>query len=153
MQATIERTITFEAAHRLRHHDGACRNIHGHSYKVEVMLTGEVKDNGMVLDFKALNDKLRELLFDEKEGWDHALLVSEDDPLLEIYKLLVEAGGLRMRYLPFEPTAENMARNVAERLGEWLPEHVTAIHVSVWETANSCATYGISLSPEGSVRV
>lgn len=51
----------FSAAHHLPHHKGKCALPHGHTWKVEVWIEGEVKENGMVVDFgevKAVIDRL-----------------------------------------------------------------------------------------------
>ncbi|MBR6908475.1 6-carboxytetrahydropterin synthase, partial [bacterium] len=54
---TVTKIFKFEAAHWLPFYDGACHNLHGHSYKLEVTVTGEVKENvknpqcGMIIDF------------------------------------------------------------------------------------------------------
>jgi 6-pyruvoyltetrahydropterin/6-carboxytetrahydropterin synthase len=62
MLATIAKQFTFHAAHRLPHHDGLCKNLHGHSYTLEVLVTGPVKpanrdaDEGMVLDFGIIKE-------------------------------------------------------------------------------------------------
>lgn len=54
----IMKRFRFEASHRLRFHEGACRNLHGHSYVLEVYVEGEEQTEGpakgMVVDFKAL---------------------------------------------------------------------------------------------------
>jgi len=53
----ITKQFTFETAHALYGYDGKCRNIHGHSYKLDVTVIGEPitdMDNvkcGMVIDF------------------------------------------------------------------------------------------------------
>lgn len=55
--ASITKIFRFEAAHHLPDHQGKCARLHGHSYKLEVMLRGAIKDsvgasdNGMVMDF------------------------------------------------------------------------------------------------------
>ena len=62
MQAKVAKQFTFHAAHRLPHHDGQCQRLHGHSYVLEVAVTGAVRaapgesDEGMVLDFTILKD-------------------------------------------------------------------------------------------------
>lgn len=61
----ITRHYRFEAAHRLPHHAGKCRRLHGHSYEVVVELDGEPRpvdgasDEGMVLDFGDLDAAAR----------------------------------------------------------------------------------------------
>lgn len=57
MRARVGKQFTFHAAHQLLNHDGACRNLHGHTYEVEVVAHGHVSTDagspkeGMVIDF------------------------------------------------------------------------------------------------------
>ena len=61
----ITKHFEFEAAHNLPNHDGECRGLHGHSYKVAVTIQGPAKpktggpDEGMVIDFKHLKEVYR----------------------------------------------------------------------------------------------
>ena len=50
----ITKQFNFEMAHALYNYDGACKNIHGHSYVLEITLKGEIKKCGFVIDFKEL---------------------------------------------------------------------------------------------------
>ena len=60
----------FDAAHALRGYPGECRNLHGHTWDVEVTVGGtELDEIGIVYDFKALKDDLNGVLDD----YDHAL--------------------------------------------------------------------------------
>lgn len=119
MRATIIKTFTFEAAHRLEYHAGKCERQHGHSYRVDVELAGEVadrpgaSDHGMVVDF---NDVTR--------VWKDTV-----EPLLD-HQDLNETLGIYT-------TAENIAGWILHafvRAG--LPE---AFAVTVWETATGRA--------------
>lgn len=54
----VTKRFRFEAAHWLPYHDGKCRNLHGHSYVLDVTCAGHViednpgrSDSGMVIDF------------------------------------------------------------------------------------------------------
>ncbi len=51
MRTTVTRTFTFEAAHQLPWHSGACRELHGHGYRLEVTVAGPLNDDGIVVDF------------------------------------------------------------------------------------------------------
>ena len=54
---------TFSAAHYLKNYHGKCERLHGHNYRVRVTVSGkELEEGGMVLDFKILKRKLREIL-------------------------------------------------------------------------------------------
>ena len=59
----ITRRLEFDAGHRIPHHDGHCKHVHGHRYVIEVTLMGNVLshqghgDDGMVLDFGDIDRK------------------------------------------------------------------------------------------------
>lgn len=73
----ICKQFEFEASHSLPNHQGKCRRLHGHSYKLEVELSGEVvtadglSDDGMILDFYVISDMVKELVVNK---WDHMFL-------------------------------------------------------------------------------
>ena len=61
----------FSAAHRLREYRGACEKLHGHNYRVEMVVASEKLDAlGMVADFR----ELKRLLQEAAERYDHAFL-------------------------------------------------------------------------------
>lgn len=66
--ATVSKHFTFAASHQLPRHDGPCRNLHGHTYKLEVMVTDRIRDDdgtpaeGMVIDFAAIGRVWRQHL-------------------------------------------------------------------------------------------
>jgi len=112
-------TTDFAAAHRLREYEGACENLHGHNYKVDVVLQSDRLNNlGMVMDFKAIKAALAEVT----DRLDHAFL-NDVDPFDKI-----------------NPTAENIAKHICEGLAERLPG-VGVKHVTVWESDRCAATY------------
>lgn len=69
--ATVGKTFTFHAAHRLPNHNGKCRNLHGHTYTLEVTVTKPIVPvdpdspstaEGMVVDFQLLKDIYKEMV-------------------------------------------------------------------------------------------
>lgn len=95
LQTSVTCTFTFEAAHRLAWHPGRCRNLHGHSYRLDVTVRGPVDDNGVVVDFDRLTEIVdRELV----SHWDHQDLNEViDNPTAELlaqeaWKVLAGAG-------------------------------------------------------------
>jgi len=140
----VTKTITFDAAHRLPSHPGACRNIHGHTYRVDFTMRGELNERGMVVDFGKVAQILRAVLVeDEDTAWDHALIVYEHDPLAKTFQQLA-AEGLRVRRVPAEPTAENMTEWLWQMLqGKLRDQEPSAVlvEIAVWETATSVARY------------
>lgn len=117
-ELTIE--SEFAAAHRLREYDGACENLHGHNWRVEVNVGGEELDNlGMLIDFRELKRILDEVL----DEFDHKYL--NDVPCFR------EAN----------PTTENLSRIVFEQCAAKLPQGVHMRSVAVWESSRCWARY------------
>ena len=112
---------TFAAGHALRGYRGKCEKVHGHNYKVLVMLEGERLDSaGLLLDFVELKRLLRAVI----ERLDHEFL--NDVP-------------------PFDalnPSAENMAKYFYDEISQALPPSPASLSsVKIWETDTSTATY------------
>jgi 6-pyruvoyltetrahydropterin/6-carboxytetrahydropterin synthase len=78
MRVRVTKEFRFEMAHALSGHDGPCKNIHGHSYVLQVTLKGTpLEDNedpksGMVMDFSDLKKIVRQEITDV---FDHALVL------------------------------------------------------------------------------
>jgi 6-pyruvoyltetrahydropterin/6-carboxytetrahydropterin synthase len=109
------------AAHRLRHTTGEGERLHGHNWRIRAVLRASALDaTGWVLDFNHVATVLRALV----EPYEHVLL--NDIP-------------------PFDdlnPTAENLARIVAENLASKLDDgRVRVVRVDVWENDSCCATF------------
>lgn len=131
----VQKHITTETAHRLMDYVGACANVHGHSYKWEVVVeTPELGKNGIGLDFKDLKALMVEHIF---VPYDHAILLHQDDPLVEVIRAHTP-DTQRVVALPFNPTAECLAMHV----GKTLEQHIDdLVSVCVWETETSYAKY------------
>ena len=120
-----DRPIRISAGHRLMHHDGKCSRPHGHNYEVTVRVTGELTDEGWVVDKGAVTSVI--------DRWDHRFLVEDGDPLVEAFE---ESGnGDALVVLDHPPTAEVMAALLETRLGDRLPDTVREVSVSVRETS------------------
>jgi len=103
----IRKLFKFENAHIVRNCSTIrCReNIHGHSYKVEVLLESNYLDHGqMVYDFGLMKRSIKELI----EAFDHSItLWSEDD---KSYIEDMKRHSLRWVELPVSPSAEQFSR-------------------------------------------
>ncbi len=90
-------STSFSAAHSIPGHK-KCGKIHGHNFKVEVEIFGEVKENGMVMDFFDLKKIVNEVI----SGFDHTFLNEQieiptsENICLKIYEELIKRG-LRVR--------------------------------------------------------
>lgn len=107
----ITRRLEFDAGHRIPHHGGHCRHIHGHRYVIEVTVLGQVLDHqghgddGMVLDFGDIKKITNEMVV---EKWDHAFLVAKEDEML--VNFLATIPGHKTIVLDCIPTVENLAQ-------------------------------------------
>ena len=102
-------TFTFEAAHRLDWHPGKCRNLHGHSYRLDVSVSGPLDGNGVVVDFDELAAVVRREVIDR---WDHRDLNDVlDNPTAELLGLraweILTAAGLDLAALRLWETPES----------------------------------------------
>ena len=113
----VVKEISFCCGHRLMNHEGLCRNIHGHNYRVMLMVSGGIeKRSGMVLDFKRIKEVAEERI---KNVFDHALVLNCHDPLGDWFDAFDQVGGaLKIIKMDGEPTAENMAREFLHVLPE-----------------------------------
>jgi 6-pyruvoyltetrahydropterin/6-carboxytetrahydropterin synthase len=129
---TITKEIHFCYGHRLMHHAGKCRHLHGHSVKAAITVAApDLNEHGMVCDFSELSACAREFIDTEL---DHNLLMHRDDPLLPALR----AANERFMALPEHPTAEYLARMIYDFVKS-RGYAVTA--VTLWETSSACATY------------
>ena len=123
-----DRPLRISAGHRLLHHDGKCSRPHGHNYEVTVRVTGELTDEGWVVDKGEITDVVDE--------WDHRFLLEAGDPLVEAFD--ASGDGDAVVVLDHPPTAEVMAAILEQRLADRLPETVSDVAVSVRETSELC---------------
>ena len=133
---TVTKTIRFDAAHILTNHQGLCKNLHGHTYRVDVSVaqgSGDTRD--MVIDFKDLKRIASEVVC---ERFDHAFIYNTESAGEREIAAVVEKNGMRTVAIPFRSTAENLARMFFGELKARIPG-LSA--VKVWETADSCAEY------------
>ena len=132
MNLEIMRRIKFCAGHRLHQHGGKCEFFHGHNYIADFYVTSDNVDSvGRIIDFSELKSRFKGWL---DEHWDHGFILNQDDQNgLEAIKLVVPS---KYYVLPYNPTAENMARYLLEVVcPEVLSDtNVQATRVVIWET-------------------
>lgn len=139
MSIEVTRHIEFEAAHMLYKYEGLCKNLHGHSYKLEVTIKGTPNEQyGFVMDFKKLNAIMKEIVPDHMFISNKTL--PDNSTERQIVKILKKADMAIMEY-DFVPSAENMVSNFAKQIQERLPEGLTVTRACLWETTNSFATW------------
>ena len=102
MTLTCTRRIEFDAAHRLRQHEGMCKNLHGHRYVIEASFAAPALDAlGRVIDFGVIKERLGKWI---DEHWDHnVILWGKDRPLGEA--IATARPARRFFICPPNPTA------------------------------------------------
>lgn len=119
----IRKLFKFENAHVVRNcSSDRCKfSIHGHSYKVEVLLEGVVLDNGQMLyDFGLLKSYVKDVI----DSFDHATAIwSKDDPG---YVASIKKYSARWVELPVSPSAEQFSRVIFFLVQKILDHTVTA---------------------------
>lgn len=131
---TVTKTIKFDAAHVLTNHQGLCKNLHGHTYRVDVSVAQAEGDAGdMVIDFKDLKKIASEVVC---ERFDHAFIYNTGSEGEREIAAVVERYGMRTVAIPFRSTAENLAKLFFGELKARIPGLCA---VKVWETADSSA--------------
>jgi 6-pyruvoyltetrahydropterin/6-carboxytetrahydropterin synthase len=138
----LTKKFSFEMAHALLNYDGKCKNIHGHSYHLEVTVIGEPRnepghpEDGLVIDFGQLKKVVNTSVVDI---FDHALVMKANhgDELTKMLSKNFE----RMIYTEYQPTCENLILEFAEKISSALPERATLHHLILHETATSYAEW------------
>ena len=111
---------TFSAAHSLRNYKGSCENLHGHNWKVEVVvLTNKLNKAGIGIDFRILKRIVNKVL----------------TPLDHNY----------LNKLPYfkkaNPSAENIAKYIYKKVEKYFKNKVSISKVTVWESDSASLTY------------
>jgi 6-pyruvoyltetrahydropterin/6-carboxytetrahydropterin synthase len=118
---SVTRRFSFEAAHQLPWHPGKCASLHGHSYQLDVTVTGTLTEDGVVIDFADLKAAVQDHVL---KDYDHSNLND---------------------FLP-NPTAELIAADIANRL---LQADLPVAEVTVHETTTCSATVRVVAADHG----
>lgn len=134
----ITKSVRFDAAHVLTNHKGLCKNLHGHTYQVDVCVKQPEEDSGdMVMDFKDVKRICEESVLSR---FDHAFIYDTTSAGESEIAAVLEKHGMRTVALPFRSTAENLAKWIFDALSGPI-RGLCAVRVH--ETADSCAEYSI----------
>lgn len=133
MRITCTRRLQFCAGHRVMGHENKCAHLHGHNYVVKLVAEnvtaagpetpGDGLDGiGRVIDFSVLKARIGSWI---EERWDHGFLLHQEDragaAALRIFEQEERsrrgAFTQKLFLLPYNPTAENMARYLLEVVG------------------------------------
>ena len=139
----ITKQFSFETGHALYGYDGKCKNVHGHSYRLDVTVIGKpISDNsnvkfGMVIDFGDLKKIVKEEIVDV---FDHVTVFNKNTPHVELAKEL-ESRDHNVLLVDYQPTSEMMVIDFAEKIKTRLPKNIELYSLKLQETATSFAEW------------
>lgn len=139
----ITKQFTFETAHALYGYDGKCKNIHGHSYKLDVTVIGQpIADTsnvkcGMVIDFGDLKKIVKAEVVDVM---DHAIVLNKHTPHIQLADDLKKTGH-NVVLVDYQPTSENMVIDFANRIQSKLSSELSLHSLKLRETETAFAEW------------
>ena len=142
----IGKVIQWDMGHRVLNHRSVCKGLHGHRYKAEICVEGNLieekgaSEEGMVIDFADIKKVAQKFI---QEELDHAFMVwDRDHELLEFFK---SSQGHKPVIVPFTPTAENVAAYIFNELKDKFTDvfqtGLKLQSVKLWETPSSYTLY------------
>tara|TARA_B100000427_G_scaffold193747_1_gene161028 strand:+ start:389 stop:838 length:450 start_codon:yes stop_codon:yes gene_type:complete len=139
----ITKRFTFEAGHALYGHDGKCKNIHGHSYKLYVTVIGApITDSnspkfGMTIDFSDLKSMVKKEII---EDFDHSIILNQNSPHMELAQAL-QSKEQKVVLVDYQPTIEGMVIDIANKIKKKLPANIQLHSLKLKETETSYAQW------------
>jgi len=147
VSTSIRRWVETDTGHRVPNHSSKCSHIHGHRYRWEAEIEGEVieiegaSEQGMLIDFSAISSILNKYIHDIV---DHAFLVFSGDKVM-LNSLQSLGDEHRTVVLPFIPTAENLAKWAFEQVSPHISteygNRIRLVAMHVRETPKSWASW------------
>ena len=138
----VTKEFNFEMAHALSNYDGACKNIHGHSYKLFVTVIGEPTANkadpklGMLIDFGDLKQIVVNTIVNV---FDHAFVLYNQSGF--VFEQNQHEMFSNTIYVDYQPTCENLVADFAHRIKDILPAQCSLFGLRLYETATSYAEW------------
>ncbi|WP_109077163.1 6-carboxytetrahydropterin synthase QueD [Aggregatibacter kilianii] len=136
----VSKEFSFDMAHLLDGHDGKCQNLHGHTYKLQVEVHGDLYQDGakqgMVIDFSDLKKIVNNAIL---APMDHAFIYDQTSERESKIAILLQELNSKTFGVPFRTTAEQLAQFIFNRLKYQEDLPVSAIRL--WETPTSFCEY------------
>jgi len=103
-----------------------CRFLHGYGVSFRVWFQGELDEKNWVWDFGGMKRAKTQIDGMNPKAWmdymfDHTMIVAEDDPFLESFKRMDEAGAAQVRVIP-ATGAERFAQFIFEKIDSFVKE-------------------------------
>jgi 6-pyruvoyltetrahydropterin/6-carboxytetrahydropterin synthase len=130
MKTRIYKETYFEASHRLLHYEGKCFRLHGHQWRVEVWVAGEIDEKTkIIVDYNCIKEVIQQ--------FDHQVILNATDPMVECLSRFQEVITT-----PGDPTSELLADLMAQRVNAECTRRGIAASVEkirVWESTSCYA--------------
>jgi len=136
----LTKIFHFETAHAIYGYQGACKNIHGHSYELQVTIAADNSEDdfidapGFIVDFKEIKQIVKANIV---EQFDHKLILSE--AFIKANKAITNQQNLIV--WKYEPTAENILIHIKKILFGLLSKNLKLVHLKLYETKDSFAEW------------
>jgi 6-pyruvoyltetrahydropterin/6-carboxytetrahydropterin synthase len=136
----LTKIFHFETAHAIYGYQGACKNIHGHSYELQVTIAANNNEDefieapGFIIDFKEIKHIVKTNIV---EQFDHKLILSE--AFIKANKTIDTQQNLVV--WKYEPTAENILIHIKKNLFNLLSKDLKLVHLKLYETKDSFAEW------------
>ena len=163
-QLTVTKRFDLCIAHNLCGHNGKCKFIHGHNYKMDVTVISKylAKVNthsqdrlgssyGMIVDFKDLKNIINSIIVDKYDHsfivWANATKLTSIPEIDNAIKNMKNADTLKdynIHLVDYRPTAENMCIKFAEEINEVLEDQHKMYKLKrlrIYETDDSYAEW------------
>ena len=145
MTVSCTRIIGFDMGHRVYKHESKCSHPHGHRYTAEITAVApELDPQGRIIDFSVLKERVGGWI---NANWDHGFMLYEKDPALAVMLQFPDVEGkLRVFSVPFNPTAENIAAFLGEKVCPvlMLGMDIAITHIRLYETPNGYVDWRLS---------
>lgn len=147
---SITREFTFDAAHQLTNYYGKCEQLHGHTYRLQVTLEGEIQSNGMVIDFVVLKRMVNKHIVDKL---DHTFLneiipnPSAENLAIWMWNQLKDLPTLLKEELNDPNLPEELKKFLqqdevtSETIKQQFQQQLRLVEIKLWESSNTSVSY------------
>ena len=141
----VTKIFTFDSAHFLTQYYGKCEKIHGHTYKLEVTIEGDVQDNGLVLDFIILKRVVNKHVISKIDHMNLNDILenpSSENLVIWIWKNLFSLNKLLKEEIGDPNLPEDLKQYISNVNDLSFEDfNIKLKELKLWETATSFVTY------------
>jgi len=145
----VAKEFSFDSAHFLPNYYGKCEGMHGHTYRLQVVVEGEVGENGLVMDFVILKRIVKKKVLDKidhKVINDVIEIASAENTAIWIWDQLVDLKSLVKEQLDDPNLPESITKYFKDQSDSEIDtsdfsDQIKLVEIKLWETPNSFVIY------------